>query len=112
MTEQQKEALINILRFAGAITPLQKDILDTWDILHQNPFNDDTAQKQIVSNNVNYPDIFVAIRLSPDVIQKPFRTVTKDDMVFNLGRQLDGLIAKEMEVQINGKKESRSKNQS
>ena len=38
----------------------------------------------------------------PDVIQKPFHEVTQEDMAFNLQRQLEGLIAKEMGALING----------
>lgn len=105
MTDQQISALINTLRLTNTITPLQKDILDTWDTLHKDPFDEESAQKQIISNNVNYPDIFVAIRISPGVVQKPFNEVTQNDMIFNLHRQLEGLLAKELEVHANGKKE-------
>ena len=38
MTEQQISMLINILRYADQITPLQKDIIDTWDTLQKRPF--------------------------------------------------------------------------
>ena len=37
MTDQQISALINALRYTNQITPLQKDILDTWDALQKNP---------------------------------------------------------------------------
>ena len=57
MTDQQISALISVLRFSNAITPLQKDILDTWDTLQKKPFDTDTAHRQIVSNNVNHPDL-------------------------------------------------------
>ena len=53
MTDQQISAFINILRFANQITPLEKDILDTWDALQKKPFDAETAQKQIISNNVH-----------------------------------------------------------
>ena len=102
MTEQQISALINVLRYTNRITPLQKDILDTWDELQKKPFDTDAARRQIVSNNVNHPDLFAAISVMPGVIQKPFDAVTQEDMIFNLRRQLDGLAAKEMEAHING----------
>ena len=102
MTKEQISAIINVLRFAKRITPLQKDILDTWNELQKDPFDKESAQKQIVSNNVNHPDVFVVIQASPDVVQKPFDAVTQEDMIFNLNRQLDCLAAKEMEIQING----------
>ena len=102
MTDQQISAIINALRYTNRITHLQKDILDTWDTLHKNPFDTESAHKQIVSNNASHPDIFAAISAMPDVIQKPFHEVTQEDMVFNLHRQLEGLIAKEMGALFNG----------
>lgn len=102
MTDQQISALINALRYTKQITPRQKDILDTWDALQKKPFDTDTAYRQIVSNNMNHPDLFVAISAMPDVIQKPFDAVTQEDMIFNLRRQLEALASKEMEAHING----------
>lgn len=102
MTDQQISAFINVLRYTNRITPLQKDILDTWDELHKNPFDTESAQKQIVSNNANHQDVFAAITAMPDVIQKPFREMTQEDMIFSLHRQLEGLIAKEMEALVDG----------
>ena len=102
MTDQQISALINVLRYTNRITPLQKDILDTWDALQKKPFDTDAARRQIVSNNVNHPDLFVAISVMPGVIQKPFDALTQEDMIFNLRRQLVGLAAKETEAHING----------
>ena len=95
MTDQQISAIINALRYTNRITPLQKDILDTWDTLHENPFDMKSALKQIMSNDVSHPNILAAITAMPDVIQKPFHEVTHEDMIFNLQRQLEGLIAKE-----------------
>ena len=97
MTDQQISAIINALRYTNKITPLQKDILDTWDELQKFPFDRSSAQLQIL-----HPDILAAITAMPDVIQKPFHEVTQEDMAFNLQRQLEGLIAKEMGALING----------
>ncbi len=102
MTDQQITTLINALRYADMITPLQKDILDTWDALQKKPFDAEVAHKQIVSNNVHYTELFVAISAMPGVIQKSFDRVTQEDMIFNLQCQLDGLAAKEIETIING----------
>ena len=41
MTDQQISTLINVLRFTNQITPLQKDILDTWDELQKKPLDTD-----------------------------------------------------------------------
>jgi len=101
MTDKQISAFINTLRYKDKITSLQKDILDTWNTLHKNPFDTESAHKQIVSNNIHYPELLVVICAMPDVVQKPFHEVTQEDMIFNLHRQLEGLIAKEAGDTIN-----------
>ena len=50
MTDQQISAPINVLRYTNQITPLQKDILDTWDELQKESFDAESAHKQIFSN--------------------------------------------------------------
>ncbi len=102
MTDQQISTLINVLRCTKQITPLQKDILDTWEELQKKPFDAASAHRQIASNNVNHPVIFTAISAMPGVIQKSAMDLTQDDMIFTLHRQLDGLVAKEWEAQANG----------
>lgn len=96
MTDQQISAIINALRFANEISPLQKDILDTWNTLHKIPFNAESAHKQIISNNINHPDIFLTISMEPGIVQKSAEALTQNDMIFTLRCQLDGLVAKEM----------------
>ena len=102
MTDQQISAFINILRVANQITPLEKDILDTWDALQKKPFDTEVAHKQVFSNNANYPELCAAISAIPGVVQKPYHALTQKDMMFSLRCQLDGLAAKEMEARLNG----------
>lgn len=103
MTDKELSPLINVLRCANKITALQKDILDTFDVLQKNPFDKESAQKQILLNNINHPDIFIAISAMPGIVQKAADNMTQDDMVFTLRRQLEGLIAKEIKTRINSK---------
>ncbi len=104
MTDKEISALIKILRCAHEITALQEDILDTFDELQKNPFDQESAQKQILSNNINHPDIFIAISAMPGVVNKAAGNMTQDDMIFSLRRQLEGLVAKEMGTCKNIKK--------
>ena len=103
MTDKELSALINVLRCANKITALQNDILDTFDALQKNPFDKESAQKQILSNNINHPDVFIAISAMPGVVHKTAGNMTQDDMIFSLSRQLDGLVAKEIKTCINSK---------
>ena len=102
MTDQQISALVNALRYTNQITPLQKDILDTWAELQKKPFDAESAHRQIASNNFSHPDVFMTITAIPGIVQKSAMDLTQDDMIFTLHRQLDGLAAKEMGDQANG----------
>lgn len=102
MTDQQISAIINMLRFKNEVSPLEKDILDTWNTLHRIPFDAETAHKQIFSNNTNHLDICMAITAMPGTIYKSAEALTQEDMIFTLRCQLDGLVAKEIETQAKG----------
>ncbi len=102
MNDKQIEILIDTLRASNNITPLQKDILDTWHELQKNPFDEGSAYKQIANNNFSHPDVFMAINAMPGVVYKPAETLTRNDIVFTLHHQLQGLVAKEMEARANG----------
>ena len=53
--------LIDALRAKQYITPLEKDILDTWNELQKHPFDMNSAEQQVVSNVINHPKIAVMI---------------------------------------------------
>ena len=53
--------LIDFLRLKHEITSLEKDILDTWNELQKNPFDMDSANKQILSNKISHLDIAVKV---------------------------------------------------
>ena len=47
--------LIDTLRAKQYITPLEKDILDTWNELQKYPFEMNSAERQVISNDINHP---------------------------------------------------------
>lgn len=87
--------LIEGLRQARCITPLEKDILDTWNELQKSPFDRSSAQLQIVQNNAKHPEILAAIKALPTTVVRPFDQVTDSDIRYNLEKQLAALAAKE-----------------
>lgn len=87
--------LIEGLRQAKRITPLEKDILDTWNELQKSPFDRNSAQLQIMQNNVSHPEIFASIKAMPTTVVRPFDQVTETDIQYNLGKQLEALAMKE-----------------
>ena len=89
---------IAALRASKLLTPLQKDILDTWDVLKEEPFDLSKAQAQMRSNNISYPDMIVTIGSMPGVVYK--LELTEEDIVFTLNKQLEVLVAKEMGTEI------------
>ncbi len=94
--------LIDELRAKQCITPLEKDILNTYDELQKMPFDMNSAERQIVSNDIKHPKIAVAITAMPTTVPKPREQITETDVRYLLTMQLSGLIEKEREEQRNG----------
>lgn len=87
--------LIAALKVKPYLTDLEKDILDTWNEIQKKPFDRVSAQRQVIQNNVKYPDIFAAISACPTVNIRPFTQVTQSDIQYNLKEQLTALALKE-----------------
>ena len=96
MNNPQISILIATLRASKTITSLQKDILDTWDSLNEKPFDVAKAQRQMCSNNISYPEMIATIGSMPGVVYKTAQTLTEEDIVFTLEKQLEVLIAREI----------------
>ena len=87
--------LIAYLRQKQYITDLERDILNTWNELHKDPFDRKSAQAQIIKNNTKHPDVFTAVSALPTTVIRPFDQVTENDIRYNLGEQLEALAMKE-----------------
>lgn len=94
--------LIDALRAKQYITPLEKDILDTWNELQKYPFDMNSAEQQVLSNDINHPKIAAMVTAMPTTVQKPKEQITETDLRYLLTMQLSGLIEKEREVTRNG----------
>lgn len=93
--------LIKMLKERNVITPLEQDILNTYHELTKNPFERNSAIRQVQKNNVNHPEIFIAISTSPATVLKPWDVVSDEEICSNLTSQLEALVEKEREVQTN-----------
>ena len=87
--------LIAALKVKPYLTDLEKDILDTWNEIQKVPFDRVSAQRQVIQNNVKYPDIFAAISARPTVNIRPFTQVTESNIQYNLKEQLTARALKE-----------------
>ncbi len=94
--------LIDALRAKQYVTPLEKDILDTWNELQKYPFDMNSAEQQVLSNDINHPKIAAMVTAMPSTVQKPREQITETDLRYLLTMQLSGLIEKEREVTRNG----------
>ena len=94
--------LIDALRAKQYITPLEKDILDTWNELQKYPFDMNSAERQVVSNDINHPRIAAMVTAMPTTVPKPREQITETDLRYLLTMQLSGLIEKEREATRNG----------
>lgn len=95
--------LIDLFRLKQEITPLEKDILDTWNELQKNPFDMDSTNKQILSNTISHPDISAKVNAIPTTVVKTQSQITEADHRYILQCQLAFLVEKEMEEQGYGK---------
>ena len=94
--------LIDTLRAKQYITPLEKDILDTWNELQKYPFDMNSAERQVISNDINHPQITAVVTAMPITVPKPREQITETDLIYLLTMQLSGLIEKEREATRNG----------
>lgn len=63
-----KSLITELMKQKGIITPLEQDILDTYNELSKKPFDRNSAIRQSQKNNVNHPDIFVEISAKPTTV--------------------------------------------
>ena len=89
--------MIEMLKQKKYITPLEKDILDTWNELQKYPFDMDSAEHQIISNDINHPKVAAMVTAMPTTVPKPREQITETDLRYLLTMQLSGLIEKERE---------------
>lgn len=94
--------LIEVLKEKDVITPLEQDILDTYNELNKKPFDREAVIRQCKKNNINHPDIFIAISTSPTTVFKPWSDASNEDVYYNLTNQLGALVEKELEVVKSG----------
>ena len=94
--------MFEMLKQKKYITPLEKDILDTWNELQKYPFDMNSAERQVVSNDINHPRIAALVTAMPTTVPKPREQITETDLRYLLTMQLSGLIEKEREATRNG----------
>ena len=94
--------MVEMLKQKKHITPLEKDILDTWNELQKYPFDMDSAEHQIISNDINHPKVAAMVTAMPTTVPKPREQITETDLRYLLTMQLSGLIEKEREETRNG----------
>ena len=94
--------MFEMLKQKKYITPLEKDILDTWNELQKYPFNMNSAERQVISNDTNHPKIAALVTAMPTTVPKPREQITETDLRYLLTMQLSGLIEKEREATRNG----------
>ena len=94
--------MVEMLKQKKYITPLEKDILDTWNELQKYLFDMDSAEHQIISNDINHPKVAAMVTAMPTTVPKPREQITETDLRYLLTMQLSGLIEKEREETRNG----------
>lgn len=94
----QISIIIDFLKSKQLITPLEKDILDTWNEYQKHPFDMNSANRKIVSNNINHMDVFDKVNALPTTVSKSPEHITENDLRYILWEQLVFLVDKEKEI--------------
>ena len=97
-----EELIIEFLKQKQVITSLEQDILDTYYELQKSPFDANSAERKILSNTANYPQVALKVAALPSTVQKPREQITEVDLRYILSCQLVGLMEKEREVMKDG----------
>ncbi len=72
--------LIEVLKEKDVITPLEQDILDTYNELNKKPFDREAVIRQCKKNNINHPGIFIAISTSLTTVFKPWLDASNEEI--------------------------------
>lgn len=97
---RQIESLIVFLRLNGAVNELEKNILDTFNTLYENPFYNEKARKQITKNDLFYPDVFALVNAEPTTVLKNAEDVTEQDLKYLLNEQLKFMSLKDLRENV------------
>lgn len=89
------ETVLEYLKHQKVLSDLEKDILSTVNTYNEIPFDRKGAEQKITENNNHHPDIFLLIRLTPGIVNKPFSQVSDDEVKDNLYMQIETMCIKE-----------------
>ena len=104
MDHRELEPIVEYLKQKNQLSPLESDIIETWETLVSQPFDANAAEQKIVSNNAKYPEIFITIAGMPNTVIKPFSEVTEEDIKYNLRNQLEQMVLKGALSSMNGRR--------
>lgn len=97
-----KGLITELLKQNRLLTPLEQDILDTYNELSKKPFDRNSAIRQSQKNNINHPDIFLEISTNPATVLKPWAAASDENVYSNLTSQLEALGKRGLEAHRNG----------
>ena len=89
---QKRKLIKNILEYLEhqkVLSALEKDILSTVNTYNEIPFDRRGAEQKIKENNIHHPDIFLLIRSTPGIVNRPFSQVNDDEVKNNLYMQIE-----------------------
>lgn len=90
------ELILEILNYRGAITDLEKDILDTANKLFNQPFSRENFQNKVADNYKKHLDILIPTGVILGGYFRPFQQLTDEEVYNNLACQLTVLCHKQI----------------
>ena len=85
------DVILSYLSQKAVLSDLEKDLLSTINKYIENPFDRKSAVNKIQENNMHYPDVFLSVSSSPDIVVKPFDKASDAEVHHNLYLQIVAL---------------------
>ncbi len=96
LTSQQIVLIIQFLATAQSTSDLESDILDTYNVLTDIPFDNQKARTQISKIDIKYTDVTKERTVMPDIVFKYSADFTEHERKATLQTQLCLLCKKEL----------------
>lgn len=96
LTSQQIVFIVQFLAAAQRISDLESDIIDTYNVLTDTPFDNQKAQTQISKIDIKYTDVTKERTAMPDIVFKYSADFTEHERKATLQTQLCLLCKKEL----------------
>ena len=94
---QSLEEILEYIRNQKVLTDLEKDIIETVNMINMRPFDRMETIKKMNENNIRYPENMNLGYFNPNLVLKPVEKLADEEISNNLHMQLSYMVLKELQ---------------